>query len=62
MPKMTPQEQLEHDRQIAEYLEKGGTITKCETGAVTEGAVLSVWKKGPGRPKKADVEAEKNKE
>ena len=33
------------------HLEKGGEITKCDTGAITEGAVLSVWKKGPGRPK-----------
>jgi hypothetical protein len=40
---------------ITEYLENGGEITKCETGAVTEGAVLSVWKKkGPGRPKATD--------
>ena len=37
---------------ITEFLEKGGEIKKCDTGAVTEGAVLSVWKKGPGRPKK----------
>jgi hypothetical protein len=52
---MTKEEREEHERMIAEYLEKGGTIKKCETGAVTEGAVTSVWKKkGPGRPKATD--------
>ena len=51
---MTRREKEEHDRLITEYLEKGGTITKCDTGAITEGAVLSVWKKGPGRPKASD--------
>tara|TARA_B100001093_G_C26733381_1_gene973304 strand:+ start:188 stop:361 length:174 start_codon:yes stop_codon:yes gene_type:complete len=51
---MTRREKEEHDRLITEYLEKGGEITKCDTGAVTEGAVLSVWKKGPGRPKASD--------
>lgn len=48
---MSRKEKEEHERLITEYLEKGGTITKCDTGAVTEGAILSVWKKGPGRPK-----------
>jgi hypothetical protein len=48
---MTRREREEHERAITEFLEKGGEITKCDTGAITEGAVLSVWKKGPGRPK-----------
>ena len=51
---MTRQEREEHERLITEYLENGGKITKCDTGAVTEGAVTSVWKKGPGRPKATD--------
>ena len=51
---MTRREAEEHERQITEFLEKGGEIKKCDTGAVTEGAVLSVWKKGPGRPKSSD--------
>ena len=52
---MTRQEREEHERMIAEFLEKGGTIKQCDTGAVTEGAVTSVWKKrGPGRPKATD--------
>ena len=48
---MSRKDKEEHDRLVTEFLEKGGTITKCDTGAVTEGAVTSVWKKGPGRPK-----------
>ncbi len=51
---MTRREKEEHDRLITEFLENGGEIKKCDTGAVTEGAVLSVWKKGPGRPKATD--------
>ena len=52
---MNRQEREEHERMVTEYLEKGGTITQCDTGAVTEGAVTSVWKKrGPGRPKATD--------
>jgi len=52
---MTREEREEYERQVAEFLEKGGKIVKCDTGAVTEGAVTSVWKKkGPGRPKASD--------
>lgn len=52
---MTRKEREEHERMVTEYLEKGGTIKQCDTGAVTEGAVTSVWKKrGPGRPKATD--------
>ena len=52
---MTRREKEEHDRLITEFLENGGEIKKCDTGAVTEGAVTSVWKKrGPGRPKATD--------
>jgi len=56
--KMTAVEQEEHDRQVQEYFEKGGTITKCGTGEFTEGAMLSVWRRGPGRPKKEEVAIE----
>ena len=52
---MTKEEREEYERQVAEFLAKGGKIVKCDTGAVTEGAVTSVWKKrGPGRPKATD--------
>lgn len=52
---MTKEEQEEYEKQVAEFLEKGGKIIKCDTGATTEGAVTSVWKKkGPGRPKSTD--------
>ena len=51
---ITRREKEEDDRLITEFLENGGEIKKCDTGAVTEGAVLSVWKKGPGRPKATD--------
>ena len=50
---MTRQEREEYDRQVTEFLEKGGKITMCEIGEVTEGAVTSVWKKSAGRPKKS---------
>ena len=33
---MTKEEQEEYEKQVAEFLEKGGKIIKCDTGATTE--------------------------
>ena len=51
--KMTEQERKEYEEQVKEFFARGGTITKCETGATsTTDENFSAWKKGPGRPKK----------
>ena len=57
---MDKRDQAAHDEAIAEYLAKGGKVTVCEKNARTENLVTNIWKRGPGRPKKAD--AEKNEE
>lgn len=57
---MDKRAQAAHDEAIAEYLAKGGKVTVCEKNARTENLVTNIWKRGPGRPKKAD--AEKNEE
>ena len=57
---MDKRAQAAHDEAVAEYLAKGGKVTVCEKDARTENLVTNIWKRGPGRPKKAD--AEKNEE
>mgnify|MGYP003653797625 CR=1 FL=1 len=57
---MDKKAQAAHDEAVAVYLAKGGKVTVCEKDARTENLVTNIWKRGPGRPKKAD--AEKNEE
>jgi uncharacterized protein (DUF1330 family) len=57
---MDKKAQAAHDEAVAAYLAKGGKVTVCEKDARTENLVTNIWKRGPGRPKKAD--AEKNEE
>ena len=48
----TKEEQAAYD----EYFAKGGKVTVCPPNERSEEAVVNVWKRGPGRPKKADAE------
>jgi hypothetical protein len=57
---MDKKEQAAYDAAMAEYFAKGGKITVCPVNERTEDLEVNVWKRGPGRPKKAD--AEKNEE
>ena len=57
---MDKKEKDAYNEAVAEYFAKGGKVTTCPLNERTEGLVTNVWKRGPGRPKKAD--AEKNEE
>ncbi len=62
MARMDEKEKAAHDAAIAEYLANGGKITICETNARTEGLVTNIWKRGPGRPTKAQAEKDAKKD
>jgi hypothetical protein len=44
----TPEEQAAID----EYFARGGKVTICPPNERTENLDVSIWKRGPGRPKK----------
>jgi len=62
MAKMDPKEQAAHDAAISEYLANGGKVTTCPVNERTEGLVTNIWKRGPGRPTKAQAEKDAKKE
>ena len=41
---------------IDAFFAKGGTVTRCPANERTEGLETNMWKRGPGRPTKAQAE------
>ena len=46
----------EEQAAIDDYFANGGKVTVCPVNERTEGLVTNIWKRGPGRPKKKDVD------
>ena len=56
MMAMDKKEQERYDAAIAEYFANGGKVTTCPVNERTEGLETNMWKRGPGRPTKAQAE------
>ena len=59
---MDKKEQDAYNAAMAEYFAKGGKVTTCPVNERTEGLVTNIWKRGPGRPTKAQAEKDAKKD